>query len=352
MLIKVAKKIKVLHLLSSNQFSGAENMVCQIINMFKNTEIEMVYCSPNGKISSSLKERNVAFLPVKKSSLKEINRVVKAFNPDIIHAHDIRASIISSIVGKNSKIISHIHGNHENMRVSNAKTILYKYASRDFNKIFWVSKSSFRDYKYKKHIERKSSILPNILDIKELKKKLCKDTKEYPYEIVYVGRMTYAKNPFRLIDVLELVIKKNPSIKIAIVGDGELSQSVKEYTIEKKIEKNIDFVGFLENPVKIIGSAKVMVLTSIYEGTPMCALEAMSLGVPIVSTPTDGLIDLISHGETGFISETNEALSEYILKIVNNELLKKEMSNSSFSKSFVLNDVENYKKKLMDVYYE
>ena len=47
--------MKVLHLLASNKYSGAENMVCQIINLFSG-EIEMLYCSPKGEIEQSLKK--------------------------------------------------------------------------------------------------------------------------------------------------------------------------------------------------------------------------------------------------------------------------------------------------------
>ena len=47
--------MKVLHILASNRFSGAENVVCQIVDMFKG-EIEMAYCSPDGDIRNSLKE--------------------------------------------------------------------------------------------------------------------------------------------------------------------------------------------------------------------------------------------------------------------------------------------------------
>lgn len=44
----------------------------------------------------------------------------------------------------------------------------------------------------------------------------------------------------------------------------------------------------------------MMIMTSLWEGTPMCALEALAMGIPIVSTPVDGLCDLIENGKNGF----------------------------------------------------
>ena len=54
--------MKILHLLQSNRFSGAENVVCQIIRMFENEpNIEMVYCSRDGQIREALNERNINY---------------------------------------------------------------------------------------------------------------------------------------------------------------------------------------------------------------------------------------------------------------------------------------------------
>ena len=86
--------MKVLHVLSTNKYSGAENVVCQIIKMFPNEE--MVYCSPDGDISSQLKDFNVKFLPINKLSYNELKKVVQDFNPDVIHAHDLRACMVVS----------------------------------------------------------------------------------------------------------------------------------------------------------------------------------------------------------------------------------------------------------------
>ena len=52
------------------------------------------------------------------------------------------------------------------------------------------------------------------------------------------------------------------------------------------LQKNVQFLGFQSNPIKMVHDSKVMVLTSRWEGTPMCAMEAMAVGTPVVSTPS------------------------------------------------------------------
>ena len=102
--------MKVLHILSSNRYSGAENVVCQIIDMFRG-EIEMAYCSPDGDIANSLKERNVKFFPLKKLNRKELMRVVKEYQPDIIHGHDLKAVVNVSLLPNKYEKVAHIHVN-------------------------------------------------------------------------------------------------------------------------------------------------------------------------------------------------------------------------------------------------
>lgn len=116
--------MKVLHLLESPRFSGAENVVCQIILMLKD-EIEFVYCSRDGQIREALQERNIKFCPIKKLSVSEVKRVIKEEKPDLIHAHDMRASFYAALVCGRIPLISHIHNNNFDSRGLSVKSILY-----------------------------------------------------------------------------------------------------------------------------------------------------------------------------------------------------------------------------------
>lgn len=67
------------------------------------------------------------------------------------------------------------------------------------------------------------------------------------------------------------------------------------------------FGGFRKNPYKILKNSQVMIMTSRWEGLGMCALEAMALGVPVVSTPTGGLCEIIEDGKNGFLRRSNKS---------------------------------------------
>ena len=295
--------MKILHMLQSDRFSGAENVVCQIISMCKDENMEFVYSSQDGQIREALEERGIEFHPIKKVSVSEFKRIIKEVKPDIIHAHDMAASFFAALACGKIPLVSHIHNNAYDSRGVSLKSILYRFAAKKAKHIIWVSQSSLDGYAFHKAFEAKSSVLYNIIDVGALKDKIALDPNTYDYDVVYLGRLTYQKNPQRLIEVIGKVVEKRPETKVAIIGTGDMEEEVRQLALDKDLLNNVTFLGFQSNPAKILNDSKVMVMTSRWEGTPMCALESLAMGVPIVSTPTDGLKDLIQDGVNGFLSD-------------------------------------------------
>lgn len=343
--------MKIVHLLQSSQFSGAENVVCQIIGLMKNEpDMEMFYCSRDGQIREALEERNISFIPIKDITVDEIKRVIKSYRPDIIHAHDMRASYIAARAAGKIPVISHIHNNNFDSRGLSAKSIAYLYAGFKAKHIFWVSDSSYNGYAFHKLLSRKSEVLYNIIDIEALYKKMKLDTNSYEFDVVYLGRLTYQKNPIRLMSVFKKLIHEVPNVKIAVIGTGELENETREEAERLELGSNVTFLGFQSNPYKILHDSKLMIMTSLWEGTPMCVLEAMSLGVPVVSTPTDGVKVVVENNVTGFLGETDKEIIDCCKKILINTSIRKEMSIASAERARDLMDIKKYKNKIMKAY--
>ena len=342
--------MRVLHLLRSDRFSGAENVVCQIISMCKDEKIEFSYSSQDGQIREALRERGIDFHPVKKMSVSEFKRVIKEVQPDVIHAHDMGASFFAALACKKIPLISHIHNNAFDSRGVSLKSLLYYFAARKAKRIFWVSQSSFDGYAFHKAFVEKSVVLYNVIDAEALEAKMAQDANRYDYDVVYLGRLTEQKNPQRLIEVLSKVVAKRPGTKVAIIGTGDLESEIKRLVAEKGLSDNIAFLGFQSNPTKILHDAKVMVMTSRWEGTPMCALEAMAFGVPLVSTPTDGLRELVDDGKTGFLSDDDEVLAQKIVDIITDGEIHSALSRNTREKALIINDIMAYKKAMIAAY--
>lgn len=344
-------KTKIMHLLQSDRFSGAENVVCQIINMMGSyDDIEMAYCSRDGQIREALSERNIRFLPISNLTVKEVKRVIKEYNPDIIHAHDMRASFIASLACGRIPLVSHVHNNNFDSRGISAKAIAYLYAGLKAKKIFWVSDSSFNGYAFHNALKQKSEVLYNIINIDALYSKMSLDKNIYTYDVVYLGRLTEQKNPNRLLRVFRGLVDELPDVKIAVIGTGELENEVHKEAERLNLNSNVEFLGFQSNPYKILHDSKLMIMTSLWEGTPMCVLEAMSLGVPVVSTPTDGVKVVVENNVTGFLGETDKEIINYCKEILTNPSRREDMSNASIERARELMDIEKYKKRIKNVY--
>ena len=346
------KKIRVLHLLCSNRFSGAENVVCQIIHMFSSfEEFEMFYCSPDGQIREALEERNVNYVPIARISVGEIRKAIRVVHPDIIHAHDMRASFFAALACGSIPLVLHIHNNNFDSRKLSVKSVLFLYAAQKAKHIFWVSKSSFEGYAFHDKFTGRSSVLYNVIDADEVCRKVAQDEKEYAYDIVYVGRLTPQKNPQRLIKVLAGIHEKYPQMRAAIVGTGELEEETKEKINEYDVRGCVDMLGFCSNPYKIMKSAKILIMTSRWEGLPMCALEAIALGVPIVSTPTDGLKEIVIDGETGYLCNDDIDLVDRCCVILSNPDLYEKLHRETLNARHLFN-IDNYRTQVRKVYAE
>ena len=348
----MSKKIRILQLSNSSHYSGAENVICQIIGMFRDdTDVEMAYACRRGQIGEALAERDIAYFPMTAVTKKELGRVLAEYRPDIIHAHDARATLIASLFPGKARLVSTMHGNDLELRALGLKSVLFRLAARKMRHIFWVSQSCFEGYRFKKTVAAKSSILPNVIDRDALLRKMETDKKTYAYDIAFVGRMETPKNPLRLAAVLALAAAKNPGLRAAVAGNGSLENDFTARITALGIDTNVDFLGFQDNPYKMLHDAKVMVMTSAWEGTPMVALEAMALGVPIVSTPTDGMVDLVRDGETGFLSDDDTVLAGRLVEIAGDPNLHRRLSAASEQRFHEISDIGAYKQRLRDAYF-
>ena len=342
--------MKVMHVLNSRIYSGAEKVVCQIIHAFQG-EVEMVYCSPESDIVRKMVEaQGVTYLPMKTMSVSELSRVIREQKPDLIHAHDMRAGFFSALCCGKIPLVSHIHNNAYDARGLSPKTVGYLLAGFRAKHIFWVSQSSFDGYAFHKLFAKKSSVLYNVIDTDEIYTKLSQDSNTYDYDLIYVGRLTYQKNPQRLLRLCARLKESKPDLKVAIVGTGELEEELKALCKELNLEDTVHFLGFQPNPIKMVACSKAIILTSRWEGTPMCALEAMALGTPVVSTPSDGMKDLLTDGVSGYLTESDEQMAVDLLKIFTQPEHRKFLAENARKKFDSLNDGEAYKRAIRTAY--
>ena len=342
--------MRVLHILYSTVYTGAEKVAAQIIRSFA-PEAEMAYCSlEDATVRKIVEDQGIPFLSFPELTPWHLKPILRAYKPDIIHAHDMRAGFVAALCCGGIPIVSHIHNNAYDSRGLSLKSIAYLLAGFRAKRILWVSRSAYEGYVFHKLFTKKSQVLYNIIDTRQIFDMLDRDPARYHYDMVYLGRLSWEKDPLRVIRVCGLVRENLPGVRLAIVGSGDLMEEAQALVRELGLEDNVAFLGFRPNPMKLLADSGCLVLTSRWEGTPMCALEAMALGTPVVSTPTDGMKDLIRPGENGYLSASDEALARAIEKILKNPHHRQTLAAQAKQDFAAFNDEANYKATLAACY--
>ena len=102
-------------------------------------------------------------------------------------------------------------------------------------------------------------------------------------EIVFIGRIDPQKRPLDLLEAFAVLHKNDRNIRLRLVGDGVLTESVKSKVIELGLSDSVIFDGIRDDMENIYAGADVVALSSEYEGMPNCLIEAIGCGIPIIS---------------------------------------------------------------------
>lgn len=171
---------------------------------------------------------------------------------------------------------------------------------------------------FNKNIQNKITVIYNPIYISEKIGVALEEEKENI--IVSVGRLTKQKNQKLLINSFEKFLQLYPDYKLFIYGEGKERKDLEKYIKYLKLEKQIFLPGAFNDIHSRIKKAKVFVITSDYEGMPNALLEAMSLGLPCISTKVSGATELIKNYKNGILVERNSSkISKEIIKVIENK---------------------------------
>lgn len=115
--------------------------------------------------------------------------------------------------------------------------------------------------------------------------------------VVFLGRMTGVKALWHLIRAFQTVLERGTQARLVFIGDGDADMTgyLQSLVDGYGIGEQVTFLGRRSNPYKYLANADVLALSSHYEGTPNVIVEAIALGVPVVSSHcTDGVVELMS----------------------------------------------------------
>ena len=165
------------------------------------------------------------------------------------------------------------------------------------------------------------SVIPNIINEDEilLKAEESLEVQNTPY-FCAVGRLEKVKNYKLLIDAFHEFHKIYSNYNLIILGEGKLFEELNNYISELKADKYIYLVGFKENPYKYIKNSVGLIQSSHSESFSYVLAEAAILGIPSVSTITQGSKFMSKYFTIKEVEHNKDALVEGIKEIVNKKI--------------------------------
>lgn len=178
---------------------------------------------------------------------------------------------------------------------------------------------------------KKVQILPNPLNEAFLNQRYQGEREQ---QIVAVGRLDENKNHLMLLQAFEMIEKEFPDMQLIIYGEGRSRDVLEQYVKEKNLVDKIKLPGNIQNVAEHIKKAKIFALTSNTEGMPNSVMEAMALGLPVVSTdcPCGGPAMLIQDGINGMLVPVGdvEALAGAFRKILSDDTYAKSLGERAY----------------------
>lgn len=154
------------------------------------------------------------------------------------------------------------------------------------------------------------------------------------FNIVSVGRLVYQKGYDRLITVIKQLKDKGKDIQLYIIGEGSERKKLEDIIQDKGLQDVVHLMGFLKNPYALMKKMDLFVCSSIAEGYSLAIAEAMTLGLPILSTNCAGPNELLEYGKYGLLVENNEfCLYNGILHFIDDIELRENMKTKAIERS-------------------
>ena len=349
--------MKICHVINDLSRGGAETHLYTLVKLQieKGNDVSLLLLGKDQSNFTSL-EGDFVSLKVKitrfkgPKKLQGINpwSVIKGINYfknhdfDIVHTHSPRSDFLvylcSLSLSKSLKRIVTIHGKYGTYLQGNYLIdLLRKMFLKQQSKIWKtadnviVISESIKDWLKQLNPSINPIVIPYGIEVLQM----TNDDKFKTNNLGYLGKLNKNKGIEDLIDVYATLLKKEnfnklqPNLLIGGVGSENYIKS-----INKRISnKNIQFLGYVEDRYSFFNSIEIFIFPSYSEGLGLVLLEAMSHGVLCITRDVAPMNSIIKNGENGFLFKDNSELIKIIENAINlNSSEKDKMVKSAVEK--------------------
>lgn len=363
--------MNVLHISAVKNIGGGEVHIENLYHELNTNHkgiTQYILCVKNGDFHNHLKKTNFNYIPVPLKIKMDIRFVIKIYiicrlkRIDIINVHDPTALTLTVIADRFFKVLPpFVFSKKTSFPIKSRKQTLYKYNYKKIKKIICVSEAVNKVASLS--IKDKSKLITIYdgirFDNKNIKANFDIKTKYHISDdkkiIGNIGNHIRAKNLLTFIEVVDEIVNVRKINTFHFVQIGSFTERTSMYISkikEYKLEAHISLTGYQENASAFIPQFDTFLLTSQSEGLPMVINESFYYKVPVVSTNTGGIPEIIKHQYNGYLTnvEDYKSLADYIIDINNNEALRNQFINNSYKQLISDFSSEKMGVKTLEVY--
>jgi N-acetyl-alpha-D-glucosaminyl L-malate synthase BshA len=292
--------------------------------------------------------------------------VVKYQQLDLLHCHYAIPHATSAYLAKQmlngakTKIITTLHGTDITLvGLEPSFLSIMKFSIEQSDGVTAVSRFLKEKTLTNYNIDKEIEVIYNFIDIEKYKRtpsgkfgSHCSPKGEKV--LMHTSNFRMVKRVPDVIRIFSEVQKKVPSV-LVLIGDGPERSQCEMLCRELGIQEKVRFLGKQTELVPILSCADLFLMPSQSESFGLSALEAMSCGVPVVSSSVGGLPELQVHGETGFIAEIGDIdrMSRYAIDLLTNPDKHKLFADAArkraveFESSKIISQYEKFYQKIL-----
>ncbi len=329
--------MKILYVITGLGLGGAERVVADLAEKMYalGHTVKIAYLTGNVAVTPASAEIEVIALNLNSvsdflSASKKYRKLISRYQPDVVHAHMVHANIFTRLnrIGcRVPKLISTAHNSNEGGR---ARMFAYRITNTLSDANTNVSNEATEALIAKGAFSKNNLMtVYNGIDLSKFEKRsedsaLERDT----VNLIAVGRFSDQKDYPNLIHAFALLKKEiDQSIKLTIVGDGELRPQIEALIQELDLTDNIVLLGRRSDVPELLSRADIFVLASKFEGFGLVVAEAMACKCYVVATDSGGVAEVM--GDTGKLVpiQNSQALAQALKDAVSLEASERVRNN-------------------------
>lgn len=282
---------------------------------------------------------------------------------DVLHVHyaiphAVCAYLAKGMVDHPLKVVTTLHGTDITILAHDGSMAeLIRLGINGSDAVTAVSRDLIEETRERLHISRAIDLTYNFVDKRVYYPRDCsrykKDFAPNGEKILmHVSNFRPVKRVGDVVDVFHRVHREVPS-RLVFIGEGPEMHKTYSRVRELGLEDRVLFLGKQDEVAEQLSVADVMLLPSEKESFGLVALEAMACGVPTVGSTAGGIPEVVTHGETGFLSEIGDtaSMADDCIRLLTDETLYARMSKACIhrARTAFCNDLimETYE----DIYY-